>query len=335
MSAIALLGLGYWGNNLLRNIHNSQLWGEIYIYDKERSKIARFKKLYPAVKEVESEEQIFQNVTITSVVIATTPDTHYTLTKKCLQHNKHVLVEKPFTTSLNHAKKLQQMAKEKGLKIMVDYTFLYTGAVEKIKALHDQNELGRLLYVDSSRINLGMFQSDISVVWDLACHDLAIIKYITGLAPKKVQANGASHFSTNFENIAYITLYYSEDVIVHLNCSWISPVKIRHMLIAGDQKMIVYNDIEPTDKVKVYDAAIAEKWNNEDRNKTLVDYRHGDIYSPKLDNTEALQKVIHSFYAYTHELKTITTDANFALDILYILEGIQKSLNNDNCIVEL
>lgn len=335
MPRIALFGLGYWGKNLLRNIHDSQLWNEIYIYDKDIQKVKQFKKLFPAVIEVTVANQIFQDEGIQSVVIATTPDTHYDLAKQCLQSNKHILVEKPFTTSLDEAKELHEIAQERGLKIMVDYTFLYTGAVEKIKDLYHRGELGKLLYVDSSRINLGMFQSDINVVWDLACHDLAIIKYITGLTPTRVQANGISHFSTGFESIAYTTLYYPNNVIVHLNCSWISPVKIRHMLIAGDQKMIVYNDIEPTDKVKVYDSAITKKWNHEDRAKTLVDYRHGDIYSPKLDNTEALKKVIQGFYDYSNENGNVTTDAIFAIDILIILEGIQKSLDNHNCIVEL
>ena len=326
MKSIALIGYGYWGKNLMRNIVQSKLWESVFLFELDESKKKICSETFPRVIINHTFEDILLNKNIEAIVIATPPHTQYEIAKKGLENNKHILCEKPFTTSYKHGKELVDIAKSNKLKIMVDYTFLYTGAVEKIKEITDKGGLGKLLYIDSTRINLGIFQSNINVLWDLACHDLSIINHIIDSKLISVQSTGISHTPNGIENIAYLTLKYKDNLIAHINCSWTSPVKIRQMLFGGDKKMIVYNDIEPTDKIKIYDAGFEVKTEN-DKNKLLIDYRMGDVYSPKLDNAEALSKMIKDFYLAITINQKPKANTELALDVLEILEAAQESIS--------
>ncbi|HMU73846.1 MAG TPA: Gfo/Idh/MocA family oxidoreductase, partial [Ferruginibacter sp.] len=260
--------------------------------------------------------------------------THFPLAQKALQNGKHVLLEKPMASSVQECNILIGLATQKNLLLMVDHTFLYTGAVEKIKELIDTNALGNVKYLDSTRINLGLFQPDINVLWDLAPHDLSILRYLHDETPYSVNATGISHTHNGIENIAFMTINYQSGFIAHLNCSWSSPVKVRMMLIGGDQKMIIYNDVEPTEKIKVYDTGYELK-SDEDKNKILVDYRVGDIYVPKVNNKEALAQVASDFIGGILEKRTPRSSHHIGLDIVKMLEASEQSIKNKGAEVKI
>jgi len=270
---------------------------------------------------------MIQHAGIDAVVIATPVFMHYALAKNALEHGKHVLIEKPMTASSKEATELIEIATKKGLTLMVDHTFLYTGAVQKIKELVDTNVVGKVNYIDSTRINLGLFQPDINVLWDLAPHDISIVNYIMNAKPIAVNAVGISHTNNNIENIAYLNLFFENDIMAHFNCSWTSPVKIRKFLIGGDKKMIVWDDMEPTEKVKVYDTGYSHT-TDEDKRKVLVDYRTGDIFVPKLQVTEALSLMAKDFIQSILNKTEPTATAQNGLFVVRILEAAELSIKN-------
>ncbi len=323
--SVAIVGYGYWGPNLMRNFINSPLFNVQYLVEPNPEKIKGFGDSNPSVEVVENLDSVLVDPTLQCVVISSPPNTHFQIAKQSLEAGKHILIEKPFTTSYKDAKELVDLAELNGLKIFVDYTFLYNGAIESIKnTLSDKMRFGELLYLDSVRINLGIFQGDVNVVWDLACHDISIFNYWLEERPISVQAIGIDGLNNGIENIAYIHLKYTNK-FAQINCSWSSPVKIRQMLIGGTKQAILYNDIEPTDKVKIYDKGVV--FNKEsDRKDLLQDYRTGEINIPKYDTTEALSKVVEAFYRNIQSDEESKSSGKKALEVSFILELIQKSI---------
>lgn len=328
MTNIALIGYGYWGKNLARNFNNLKTCKFYALAEGDEGKRKSFSAQFPLVTVYSAADEVFSNPDINAVVIATPVDTHYPLAKAALLAGKHVLVEKPMTSNYVQAIELVELAKDKNLILMVDHTFLYTGAVQLIKNRIDSGELGNIQYIDSTRINLGLFQHDVNVLWDLAAHDISICNYWVNKKPKSVMAVGAIHTNSDIEDIAYLTLKYENDLIAHFNCSWISPVKIRQMLVGGDKKMVLFNDMEPSEKVKIYDTSYRAK-TEEEINRMLVDYRTGDVYIPKLETTEALTAMAADFIKAIETGKQPISHAGIGLEVVQILDAAQQSIKQN------
>jgi predicted dehydrogenase len=272
-------------------------------------------------------DNIIKDPAIDAVAIATPVFTHFQLAKTALKNGKHVLLEKPMTSTSKEAEGLIEIASKNGLSLMVDHTFLYTGAVQKIKQLIDTDTIGKVKYLDSTRINLGLFQPDINVLWDLAPHDISILTHLVNEKPYSLNATGVSHTNNGLENIAFLTVNFESGFIAHFNCSWTSPVKIRLMLIGGDKKMIVFNDLEPTEKIKIYDTGYNVK-TDEEKQKLLIDYRTGDIFIPKTPSTEALALMAEDFAQYILNDKRPVSDFNSGLSVIKVLEASNESIKN-------
>lgn len=328
MIQVGIIGYGYWGPNLVRNFFSHKNCTIKGVADSRPNRLELLAKSYPTINAVLNADDIINDPEIDAVIIATPVFTHFDLAKKALLNGKHVLLEKPMASSVKECEILIELAQQKNLLLMVDHTFLYTGAVEKIKEIIDADTLGNIKYLDSTRINLGLFQPDINVLWDLAPHDLSILRYLHNEKPYSINATGISHTNNSIENIAFMTINYPSGFIAHLNCSWSSPVKVRMMLIGGDKKMIIYNDVEPTEKIKIYDTAYEVK-TDEDKNKILVDYRVGDIYVPKIDNKEALALVANDFILGILENKLPRSSYHIGLDIVKMLEASERSIKNN------
>jgi predicted dehydrogenase len=332
---VGIIGYGYWGPNLARNIFDHNYFSLFAIADKDVSKRKKAKKQYPNINIFNDAFSLIDSEEIEAVVIATSVNQHYKIAKTALEKGKHVLLEKPACASYNQLLELKNIALENKVVLMVDYTFLYNGAVLKLKNIISSNDFGKLNYIDSTRINLGIFQTDINVLWDLASHDVAIVNYFIEENPSSVIATGISHTKNGIENIAYMDLKYeNKNLIVHINCSWSSPVKIRQMLIGGDKKMVIYNDIEPTDKIKVYDCDFNIE-NDDVRKEVLVDYRLGDISIPKFETKEALAFLTEDFYEAIKTGNLPKSSIDFALKVSKIIEAAQKSLKNNSINVDI
>ncbi|MEP1781817.1 Gfo/Idh/MocA family oxidoreductase [Reichenbachiella sp.] len=325
---LAIIGYGYWGKNLVRNFNNLENCTVKYVCEREEKSAKKCSNLYPGIKVVSEYEEVLSDPEIDAVVIATSINTHYDLSKKALENDKHVLVEKPMTDSFEKAKELKRMADKLSKVLMVDHTFLYTGAVSYLKKKIDEGEYGQINYIDSTRVNLGLFQQDLNVLWDLAPHDISICFYLMNALPLTVQATGISHTENNIENIAYLTLKYDNDTIVHFNCSWVSPVKIRQMLIGGSKKMVVFNDMEPTEKIKIYDTGFRVR-SDQEKDEFTADYRVGDIFVPKVGTTEALSAMAQDFIAAIVEGKEPDSNADIGMQVVRILDAAEKSLKNN------
>ena len=325
---IGLIGYGYWGPNLLRNFYTAKDCQVLKVCDSRQERLDLVKKNNSNILTTVNIDELCNDINIDAIVISTPVYSHYELAKKSLLNGKHVLIEKPLTASVSQAEELIELANQKKLILMVDHTFLYTGAVKKIKSLIDKQEIGKMQYFDSTRINLGLFQPDVNVLWDLAPHDISILNYLIKEIPYSVNAIGISHTKNGIENIAYMTLNYQEDFIAHFNCSWTSPVKVRQTLIGGDKKMILYNDLEPSEKIRIYDTSYSHK-TDEEKNKILVDYRIGDIYLPKLQNDEALLGVANDFISCIIEQKEPISNAESGIKVVKILEAAQKSIKEN------
>lgn len=328
MVKVGIIGYGYWGPNLVRNFFATKDCLIKSVADARSERLMELKKIFPTIQGVGDADDIIYDKTIDAVVIATPVSTHFSLAKKALMEGKHVLLEKPMTSSVEEALALMNLAEQNGVLLMVDHTFLYTGAVQKMKQLIESRELGNVKYLDSTRINLGLFQSDINVLWDLAPHDLSILNYVVNDRPYSVNATGITHTGNNIENIAYLTVNYESGFIAHFNCSWTSPVKVRMMLIGGDRKMILFNDLEPTEKIKVYDTGYSYS-NDEEKKQVLVDYRTGDIHVPKLVTMEALLGMSNDFISSILGNKMPRSNSQLGLDVVRILEAADKSIKNN------
>ena len=327
MIKVGIIGFGYWGPNLVRNFSKQSLGKVISIAEANLLLHPKIKDQYDDVTLYNNAEDLIYSKDIDAVVIATPVFTHFKLAKLALENGKHVLLEKPMTSSVKESEILINLSKSKNLTLMVDHTFLYTGAVRKIKELIDANELGDLQYFDSTRINLGLFQPDINVLWDLAPHDISILNFLIPKKPYSVNATGVSHTKNNIENIAYLTVNYEDGFIAHFNCSWTSPVKVRSTLIGGDKKMVQYNDLEPSEKIRVYDTGYNHKIENS--NKILVDYRVGDVFIPKLSTHEALSEVARDFLESIENNTTPISNYDCGIDVVKVLEAAQVSIKNN------
>ena len=332
---VAIIGYGYWGPNLLRNFWKNSNFQVTHVIDSQRSRLNLVKRDYPTITTSTNYEDVINDSSIDCIAIATPVYSHYKLAKQALKSNKHVLIEKPLTNSYRTSKELIDLAKRLKRVLIVDNTYLYTSAIQKISKIVHTKTFGKIQYIDSTRINLGKFQPDVNVLWDLATHDISICLYLLQEAPKSVQAIGKSHTKSGMADIAYLTLHFNSNKIAHFNCSWISPVKIRHMLIGGTKKMIVFNDLESTEKVKVYDSRYEEKIINSDSNKFLTDYRIGDVYVPKLNLTEGLANLVSDFASAIKSRKIPVSNHNISLMIVKILESAEKSLKDNGKIVKL
>ncbi len=327
MINIAVIGCGYWGPNLIRNFMTCEKTRLKWACDLNEKRLEKVLHPYPNVQPATSLDDLLADSTLDAVAIATPVASHYPIAKRFLEKGKHVLLEKPLAATVAQGEELVEIAQQNNLQIMCDHTFCYTGAVRKIKEIIDSGELGKVIYFDSVRINLGLFQSDVNVIWDLATHDLAILDYLIPVVPIEISAHGVAHAGNEIENIAYVTLKYADSMIAHFHVNWLSPVKIRKTIIGGSQKMIEWNDLESVEKVKVYDKGIEIAGSEfDEQSKLQVSYRSGDIFSPKIDHTEALSLMVAEFADCIVENRPAVTDGQSALRVLRILEAAEKSI---------
>lgn len=327
MVNVAVIGYGYWGPNLVRNFNAVSSCAVKTVADLREERLSIVKKQFPQIHTTTSIDETIADKNIHAVVIATPVFTHYALAKKALENGKHVLLEKPMTPTVKEAEELIDLAAKKNLLLMVDHTFLYTGAVQKMKKLIDEGAMGDVHYFDSTRINLGLFQPDVNVLWDLAPHDISILLHLINKKPLSVNATGVSHTNNGIENVAYLTVNCENDFIAHFSCSWTSPVKLRTLLIGGDKKMMMFNDLEPTEKIRIYDTGYNYK-TDEEKKRLLVDYRSGDVFIPKVEMKEALFSMADDFINCINKKTEPVSNAQLGLEVIKILEASQKSIKN-------
>lgn len=330
---VAVLGLGYWGPNLIRNFLGNSEVTEVIGCDKDPKRLKFIAERFSSVKLVDDFNCVLEEPSIDAVAIATPVGTHYQFAKSALNAGKHIWVEKPFTACSAHAEELIEIAERKNLKIFLDHTFIYTGAVQKIKELVNSKVLGEINYFDSVRINLGLFQHDVNVIWDLAPHDLSIMDYILNKKVTAVAANGIANYY-NHENLAHLSVYFENNCFAHFHVNWTSPVKIRRMILGGDKKMLVFDDMENSEKIKVYDSGV-EMDNQEGLHNALAQYRIGDMYSPKVNQTEALSLGVKEFINSIKEDRQPLTNGIDGLKVVKILEASEKSIKERGRLIEL
>lgn len=330
---VVVLGLGYWGPNLVRNFMGNKDISGVIGCDKNPARLKLIADRFPGAAVSDNFEKALKDLDVKIVAIATPVDTHFKFAKLALEADKNIWVEKPFTATSEEAKELIAIAEKKNLKIFVDHTFIYTGAVRKIKELIDANKLGDIIYFDSVRVNLGLFQHDVNVIWDLAPHDLSIMDYLIDKKVKAVTANGIANYYQH-ENIAHISVYFENNCFAHFHVNWTSPVKIRRMIIGGKQKMLVFDDMENSEKVKVYDSGI-EINNVEKIYDALVQYRIGDMHSPIVNQTEALALGVKEFVSAIKEDRKPLTSGEEGLKVVKILEAAEKSIKAKGILVEI
>jgi predicted dehydrogenase len=332
---VGVIGYGYWGPNLVRNFFEIGESRVTMVCDLLPDRLAKAKDRYPAIKTTTDPRDLLNEPAVDAVVVSTPVSTHFELTLQALQAGKHVLVEKPMTATSEQAMQLIEEAKRRKLVLMVDHTFVYTGAVRKIHELVRSGELGDIYYFDSVRVNLGLFQHDVNVIWDLAVHDLSIINYVLPLQPTAVSAIGINHIPGEPENIAYLTLLFDERLIAHIHINWLAPVKVRRTLIGGSQKMIVYDDLEPSEKVKVYDKGVTVNPSPENIYQLLISHRSGDMWAPRFDRTEALRMEALHFVNCIKNGERPITDGEVGLQVVRILEAANKSITENGRFIEL
>ena len=323
---VGVIGFGYWGTNLVRNLQNTKNCNVTHIAESEVSRHKQIHELYPDI-EIESFDAIIKNSNIDAVVIATSISSHYELAKAALENDKHVLVEKPMTSSEKNAQELIKLSKLKNKILMADHTYLYSGAVQEIKKLLDANLLGEILYVDSIRANLGKFQSDVNVLWDLAPHDISIINYLINEKPVSVQAIGKSYTKNKLENIAYLILHYGSNKIVHINCSWISPIKIRTMIIGGSKKMLVFDDLQQK-KLRIYNKNLDDVISSID-NENITQSTDDNFLEPEFSSKEALLEMTEDFVNSIINNKIPLSNGDLGLDVIKILDAAERSIRNN------
>ncbi|MEM9332397.1 MAG: Gfo/Idh/MocA family oxidoreductase [Pseudomonadota bacterium] len=332
---IAVVGFGYWGPNLVRNFRASPEFDVRFIVESKPNAQANARTRFPEVETSADYDAVLADDGVHAVAIATPTATHFPLAKAALEAGKHVLIEKPITSSAHEAQVLIAMAAERGLTLMVDHTFIYTSAVNLIREKIKSDELGELYYYDSTRINLGLFQADVNVLWDLAVHDVSILMYLIDKKPTKVSAHGIAHVNGHPENTAYMSLFYSDDFIAHINVNWLSPIKTRQTLIGGEKKMIVFNDLEPTEKVKIYENGINLNVDEETSDKLKIGYRLGDIHVPHLETTEALAVMAGHFASSIKEKSEPKTSGQMGLEIVEVLEAATQSMQRSGEPIEV
>lgn len=342
MIRVGIIGYGYWGPNLARNFAEVADCHVEAIADGRPDRLALAQRRYPSVRTFRDAYDMIDDPRVDAVAIATPVTSHFDLAMRALKAGKHVLVEKPMTTTSDQAKRLIDEAERRRLTLAVDHTFVYTGAVQKIRSVIESGNLGDIYYYDSVRVNLGLFQHDVDVIWDLGVHDLSILDYVLPIQPCAVSAAGIRHLDGEPENIAYLTLHFERPLIAHLHVNWLAPVKVRRTLIGGSKKMIVYDDLEPSEKVRVYDKGITVNGNGHNGNgngdkvyQMLVGYRTGDMWAPQLDMTEALRTELQHFIHCINRNETPLADGEAGLRVVRILEAATQSMALRGRVVEL
>ncbi len=335
MIKVGVIGYGYWGPNLVRNFMAAPGSAVTRVCDLREERLTPLQKLYPGVQTCSKPDELIGDPAIDAVVIATPVSSHFELAMASLKAGKHVLVEKPLAARSDQARQLIDEAARRKLVLLVDHTFVYTDAVRKIRELIASGELGEIYYYDAVRVNLGLFQHDVNVVWDLAIHDLSIMDYVLPEKPVAISATGISHIPGQPENVAYITLFFAGSQIAHVHVNWLTPVKVRHTLIGGSEKMILYDDLDPSEKLKVYDKGINVTPRPEDVYKMLVSYRSGDMWAPRLDNTEALQTEALHFIDCVENGRQPDTDGPAGLRMVSMIEAAETSLRDRGRLIEL
>ena len=323
---IGVVGYGYWGPNLVRNFATSDSAQVVSVSDLDSSKLAASRRLYPGVETTSDFRDLLRDRRIEAIAIATPVHTHYELALAALRAGKHVLVEKPLAQNSEQVLHLIDEAERRNLVLMVDHTFLYTPAVQKIRQLISEDTIGDVYYYNGIRASLGLFQSDVNVIWDLAVHDMSIIQYILDEEPVAVSATGTCHVAGTPENMAHIALFFQNSCVAHVSVNWLSPVKVRQTFVGGSRKMIVYDDLEPTEKIKVYDKGITVNGSTENANQLRIGYRAGDMWAPHLAAKEALQVEAEHFVDCVRNGKTPVSSAMSGLRVVRILEAASQSI---------
>ena len=326
MIRIGVIGYGYWGPNLVRNFAEAQDAEVAAVADLDPARLELVRKRYPAVRTTTRFQDLLEDPGIDAIAIATPVQTHFELGMAALKAGKHLWLEKPMTETSIQARRLVEEADRRRLVLLVDHTFVYTGAVRKMVEIVKAGELGRLLYYDSIRVNLGLFQRDVSVISDLAVHDFAILDHLLGEHPVAVSASGINHFPGTPENLAFITLFYDSGMIAHINVSWLAPVKVRQILVGGSKKMITYDDLEPSEKLKVYDKGVHFTDDPDEIREMRVGYRTGDMWAPRLATTEALRLEADHFVDCIVNERLPDTDGRLGLRVVELIEAATSSM---------
>jgi predicted dehydrogenase len=338
MIGVAVVGYGYWGPNLVRNFAETPGAQLVWVCDLKKERLGAVQMRYPTVQITDDFDEVLRDPRVHAIAIATPVSAHYRLAMKAMMAGKHVFVEKPMASTSEEARRMVDEAARRGLILAVDHTFIHTGAVRKMREIIE-NGLGDVYYYDSVRVNLGLFQHDVSVVWDLAVHDLSIMDYVLPEKPVAVSATGMGHVTGEPENIAYLTLFFESKLIAHIHVNWLAPVKVRRTLVGGSNKMIVYDDLEPSEKIKVYDKGITltgdAEQNGEKVFEMRVGYRTGDMYAPQLDMTEALGRELKQFIDCVATNTQPLADGHAGLRVVRILEAATQSLAQRGRVVEL
>jgi predicted dehydrogenase len=328
-----VIGYGYWGPNIVRNLASLEGSKVLAIAELSAAARARAQRSYPGIIVTSEASEVIKSREIDAIAVVSPVWTHYELAKAALLNGKHVFVEKPFTSTSEQGEELIDLAEQRNLKIMVDHTFLFTGAVRKIHQLMEEGSLGKLYYYDSTRVNLGLFQHDINVLWDLAPHDLSIMDFLLKANPEAVVATGQGHLNGH-EDVAFMTLYFPEKVIAHINVNWLSPVKVRTTLIGGEKRMLVWNDLEADEKLKVYDKGV-NITSREGVYDLLVSYRSGDMWSPQLEQVEALRHELSYFVECVSSGEEPFNNGHAGLRVVKMLEAASESMNQKGALVQL
>ncbi len=328
MINVGVVGVGYWGPNIIRNFVASNKFSVKICADLNQKRLDYIQSLYPSIETCRDYQDIIKDKSVEVIAICTPVFTHYEISRAALEAGKHILIEKPMTSTSKESEELVNLAEKKKLVILVDHTFLFTGVVKKIKELIEGGEIGDIYYFDSVRVNLGLFQHDVNVVWDLAPHDISIMDYLINRKAESVVATGADHLGSGLEDVAYVTVYYPENIIAHIHVNWLSPVKIRQTQISGTKKMIVWDDNSPSEKIKVYDKGIEVIQTMDQIYNTLIQYRTGDMYCPKIPQTEALAAEIQHFFDCLNGHEKPISDGYTGYRVVQFLEMSEKSIKN-------
>lgn len=328
MIKIGVIGCGYWGPNLIRNFHQIDRSEMVMAADLDQDRLKYIESLYPSVRTTTDYRDIINNPGIDAIAIATPVNTHKKIAIEAMEQGKHVFVEKPMASSVADAEAMIDLSESNGCCLMVGHTFEYTAAVRKIKEIMDSGELGDIYYISAQRLNLGLFQQDINVVWDLAPHDISIILYLIGKEPEYVTTIGTSHINPRIQDVATLTMVFDANLIAFIQCSWLDPNKVRKTTIVGSKKMLVYDDIEPNNKISIFDQGVEVPSHYNTFAEFHYAYRYGDIVIPKIDNYEPLKVELTHFIESIEQKKTPKTDGRNGLRVVKILEAAQDSIDN-------
>ena len=327
---VGVIGCGYWGPNLIRNFVENRLSEVVIVADLREERLNYIKASYPQIITTQNYQDLF-TLNLDAVVIATPPATHYPLSLECLQHGLHVLVEKPITINSQHAEELIEVARAKELVLMVGHTFEYNVAVHTLKNLIDSGELGQIYYVDAARLNLGLFQRDLNVLWDLAPHDISILLYILNRAPISVSAHGMPFVFEGIQDVVYMNLVFPDNILAHIHVSWLDPCKVRRITVVGSKKMVVYNDVESLEKIKIYDKGVEKPPYTNTFGDFQCSYRYGDVIIPNIRFIEPLRQECQHFLDCISNHREPQSSGQKGLEVVKVLEAAQRSLS-ENCI---